>query len=150
MHTTTQGASARHSHSQTGLAFGSRNLLPAAGRVTVRAGELNNDFLLIIGSYRCARAGGDGVVPLRFRSSCLCRGPAPERGEATTKTRGSGHGHLGGWWECKKPHASTLMSITYEAVLGVRYSMMWDGQGIWVCDYLFAPRTSKTRGSHVE
>ena len=27
------------------------------------------------------------------------------------------------------------MSITYEAVLGVRYSMMWDGQGIWVCGY---------------
>ena len=83
----------------------------------------------MIGSYRPARAGGGGVVPLRFRSSCLCRGPAPERGEATTKTRGSGHGDLGGWWERKKPHASTLMSITYEAVLGVRYSMMWDGQG---------------------
>ena len=41
------------------------------------------------------------------------------------------------------------MSIAYEAVLGVRYSRMWDGQGIWLGDYLFAPRTPKTRGSHV-
>ena len=41
------------------------------------------------------------------------------------------------------------MSIAYEAVLGVRYSRMWDGQGIWLGDYLFDPRTPKTRGSHV-